>query len=106
MKKLLLYPITWGILATLLVTIPQLHRSQFWDDDYIQLAVLAKKIDYPWMGPLNLYGFVSGNPDHLSYHISKGPSVWFMNPRTRVNFFRPLFTALSSASLSVNTPNS
>lgn len=94
MKRILLFPITWGIVAALLVTVPQLQHSQFRDDDYVQLTVLAGKVAYPWMGPLNLYGFVSGNPDHVSEHISKGPSTWAMEPTTKVNFFRPLSSAL------------
>ena len=53
MKKIFLFPITWGIVAALLVTVPQLHHSQFRDDDYVQLAVLARKVTYPWMGPFN-----------------------------------------------------
>jgi len=53
MKKIFLFPITWGIVAALLVTVPQLHHSQFRDDDYVQLAVLAGKVTSPWMGPFN-----------------------------------------------------
>lgn len=105
MKKILLFPITWGLVAALLVIVPQLHHSQFRDDDYVQLAVLAGKVSYPWMGPLNLYGFVSGNPDHLSKHIAKGPSVWSMNPTTKVNFFRPLSSALMALNYKISGLN-
>lgn len=105
MKKILLFPITWGILAALLVTVPQLHHSQFRDDDYIQLAVLAGKVTYPWMGPFNLYGFVSGNPDDVSAHINKGPSVWSMNPETKVNFFRPLSSVLMALNYKISGLN-
>lgn len=105
MKKILLFPITWGIVAALLVTVPQLHHSQFRDDDYVQLAVLAGKVTYPWMGPFNLYGFVSGNPDFVSEHINKGPSVWSMNPETKVNFFRPLSSALMAINYKISGLN-
>lgn len=102
MKKIFLFPVTWGILAALLVTIPQMHHSQFRDDDYVQLAVLAGKVTYPWMGCLNLYSFVSGNPADISYHIARGPSVWSMNPATKVNFFRPLSSALMALNFMVS----
>jgi len=105
MKKILLFPITWGIVAALLVTVPQLHHSQFRDDDYVQLAVLAGKVTYPWMGPFNLYGFVSGNPDHISAHIDQGPAVWSMNPATKVNFFRPLSSALMALNYKISGLN-
>ena len=93
-KRVFTFPITWGIVAALLVVLPQLHHSQFRDDDYIQLSILAGKVTYPWMGPFNLYGFVSGNPDDFPIHINKGPTLWSMDPATKVNFLRPLSSAL------------
>ena len=105
MKKILLFPITWGIAVALLVVVPQLHRSQFRDDDYVQLTVLAGKVAYPWMGPFNLYGFVSGNPDHFSMHIDKGPALWSMDSATKVNFLRPLSSALTALNYKISGLN-
>jgi hypothetical protein len=104
-KKVFIFPITWGIVTALLVVLPQLHHSQFRDDDYIQLAVLAGKVTYPWMGPLNLYGFVSGNPDDFPIHINKGPTLWSMDPATKVNFLRPFSSALMALNYKISGLN-
>ncbi len=102
-KRLFLSPVTVRVLLTLVITLPLLKYSQFRDDDYVQLGVLSGKLNYPWMGPFNLYGFISGNPHYIPGMISQGPFTWEMgvHDSDRVNFFRPLGSAFVSLTYKV-----
>ncbi|UCH96325.1 MAG: hypothetical protein JSV88_05580 [Candidatus Aminicenantes bacterium] len=102
-KRLFLSPVACGILLSLVVTLPLLKYSQFREDDHIQLGVLSGKLNYPWMGSLNLYGFISGDPGYIPGMISQGPFTWEMgiNSSLKVNFFRPLSSALMSLTYKV-----
>ena len=102
-KRVFLSPAACGIILTLVVTIPLLNYSQFREDDHIQLGVLAGKLNYPWMGPLNLYGFISGDPGYIQGMVAQGPFTWEMgiNSSLKVNFFRPLSSALMAFTYNV-----
>jgi len=96
MKKVLISPITVAIVLILIMTIPLLKYAQFREDDHIQLGVLSGKLDYPWMSPFNLYGFISGNPGYIPAMVYQGPFTWEMayHGQEKVNFFRPLSSLL------------
>ncbi len=93
-RKILLSPVTWGIVAVLLVVVPQLRFAQFNTDDYSHLAVLEGIEIYRGMGPLTLYSFLNGDPDLMSERISRGPTTWTADPSQTITFFRPLSSAL------------
>jgi hypothetical protein len=85
----------------LLIVVPQLRFAQFNTDDYSQLAVLEGIEIHRGLSPLNLYGFVNGDPDLRSLQIAYGPTVWYADPTEKINFFRPLSSALVTATHSV-----
>jgi hypothetical protein len=94
MKKIFKSPIFWGIIASLLVTVPQLNIYQFVGTDCIHIAVLEGLWDYPGLGPFNLYQFADGNPERMSEIISNAYYPWFTNLDWKVCFCRHLPSTL------------
>jgi hypothetical protein len=50
----------------------------------------------PVGGPIDLYRFGDGNPEHLHAIIDHGPFPWWALPEVRLSFWRPLSSALTS----------
>jgi hypothetical protein len=96
MKKLLKSPILWGVLAALLVALPQATSYRFFGTDCTQVGVLEGLIHYPGMGPLTLYRFLDGTPEHMSALISEGFYPWFSTPQSKMNMCRHLSSALTA----------
>jgi hypothetical protein len=94
MKKLLRTPIIWGILAALLVAVPQLQFYKFFGTDCTHIGILEGTLDYPGMGPLALYQFSDGSLEHMNEIISEGFYPWFTNPRWKMNFCRHIPSGL------------
>jgi hypothetical protein len=94
MKKIFKSPILWGIIAVLLVVVPQLNIYQFIGTDCIHIGVLEGLWGYPGMGPFTLYQFADGNPRRMSEIISRGFFPWFYSPDHKVSFCRHLPSAL------------
>jgi hypothetical protein len=93
MKKIFKSPILWGIIAALLVIVPQLNIYQFTGTDCIHIGVLEGLWDYPDLGPFNLYQFADGNPQRMCEIISRGYFPWFTSPDQQVSFCRHLPSA-------------
>lgn len=105
MKKLLKSPIFWGVLAALVVTIPEVTAYDFFGSDCTHVGVLSGRMEYPGMGPLTLYRFADGNPRHMSALISAGFQPWFSTLDRKMNMCRHLssgFTALNYQIAGVN----
>ena len=66
-------------------------------DDFLQLSVLEGVSPDTWTGPLELYMIADGNPDHLKVMKDAGAFPWFFDPQFRMDFFRPLSSALLAA---------
>ena len=96
MKKIFKSPIFWGIIAVLLVVVPQLNIYQFIGTDCIHIGVLEGLWDYPGMGPFTLYQFADGNPERMSEIISNGFYPWFTSLDHKVSFCRHLPSALTA----------
>ncbi|UCH92992.1 MAG: hypothetical protein JSV88_22245 [Candidatus Aminicenantes bacterium] len=94
MKKIFKSPIFWGIIAALLVIVPQINVYQFAGTDCFHIGVLEGLIKYPGVGPFTLYQFADGNPDRMSEMISEGQYPWFTSPDWKVSFCRHLPSAL------------
>jgi hypothetical protein len=94
MKKIFKSPILWGVLAALLVIVPQINIYQFGGADSIHMGVLEGLMDYPGLGPFTLYQFADGNPERMSEIISRGYNPWFTSPDWKFNFCRHLPSAL------------
>jgi hypothetical protein len=94
MKKIFKSPILWGVLAALLVVVPQINLYQFTGTDCIHIGVLEGLWDYPGMGPFTLYQFADGNPQRMSEIISRGFFPWFNSPDNQISFCRHLPSAL------------
>lgn len=94
MKKIFKSPIFWGIIAALLVVVPQINIFQFTGTDCIHIGVLEGLWNYPGMGPFNLYHFADGNPERMSEIISNAYYPWFTSLDWKVSFCRHLPSAL------------
>jgi hypothetical protein len=105
MKKLLKSPLFWGVVAALVVTIPVVTAYEFFATDCTHVGVLSGRMEYPGMGPLTLYRFFDGNPQHMSAMISAGYQPWFSTLDRKMNMCRHLssaFTALNYQIAGVN----
>jgi len=105
MKKLLKSPILWGVLAALVVTIPPVKNYEFLWTDCTHVGVLSGRIDYPGMGPLTLYRFSDGNPQHMSALISAGLEPWFSTPDRKMNMCRHLSSAFTALNYQISGMN-
>ncbi|MCP5048455.1 MAG: hypothetical protein GY940_14895 [bacterium] len=88
MKKILKSPISWGILAGLLLFLPTVNSYQFIGSDCTHVGLLEGLIQYPGMSPLNLYNFSDGTPEHVSELISEGFNPWYTNLTWKMKFCR------------------
>lgn len=105
MKKLLKSPILWGVLAALVVTIPWVTSYEFFGTDCTHVGVLAELIDYPGMGPLTLYRFLDGSPQHMSALISEGLWPWFSTLDSKMIMCRHLSSALTALNYKISGLN-
>ncbi len=72
---------------------PSLILGRF-ADDYLHMAEMRRFA--PIGGPLDVYRFADGKPEHLSAFMARGPYPWWALPELRLSFFRPLSSGLSS----------
>jgi energy-converting hydrogenase Eha subunit E len=105
MKKLLKSPVLWGVLAALVVTFPQVTAYEFFATDCTHVGVLSGRMDYPGMGPLTLYRFSDGNPQHMSAMISEGFQPWFSTLDRKMNMCRHLSSALTALNYQISGVN-
>jgi hypothetical protein len=98
MKKLLKSPFLWGIVVGVVLCIPSINSYDFIATDCTQVGHLEGVLDYPGLGPLTLYNFADGSPEHMTKLISKGFYPWYTDLDHKMNLFRPLsslFTTLN-----------
>lgn len=105
MKKLLKSPIFWGIVAALVVTFPQVTAYEFFGTDCTHVGVMSGRMDYPGMGPLTLYRFFDGNPQHMSAIISAGFQPWFSTLDRKMNMCRHLSSAFTALNYQISGLN-
>lgn len=94
MKQMIKSPIFWGIVAALLLIIPNFQYYQFYGSDITHIGVLEGTIDFPGLEPLSLYRFSDGTPEHMNEVISKGYFPWYTSPYWKMYFCRHLPSAL------------
>ncbi|MCP5051535.1 MAG: hypothetical protein GY940_30485, partial [bacterium] len=94
MKRILKSPISWGILAALLIVVPGVTSYEFFGSDCTHVGTLEGLMEYPGMSPLNLYNFSDGTPEHVSKLISLGFSPWYTDLNWKMKFFRHLPSVL------------
>jgi hypothetical protein len=105
MKKLLKSPIFWGVVAALVVTIPWVTAYEFFATDCTHVGVLSGRMDYPGMGPLTLYRFFDGTPQHMSAMISAGYQPWFSTLDRKMNMCRHLSSAFTALNYQISGMN-
>jgi hypothetical protein len=105
MKKLLKSPILWGVLAALVVTFPEVTTYEFFGSDCTHVGVLSGRMEYPGMGPLTLYRFSDGNPEHMSALISAGFQPWFSTLDRKMNMCRHLSSAFTALNYQISGMN-
>jgi hypothetical protein len=76
------------------VVVPSLGMG-YAADDFLHLAAL-EGMDTP-AGPLDLFTFARGDPEHTLPFIEHGPYPWWTFPGVKLAFFRPLSSALAFA---------
>lgn len=94
MKKVIKSPIFWGILAALIVVVPQIDHYRFLSTDTVHAGVLEGVVDYPGLGPFTLYQFSDGTPRHNAELASGGHWPWLIHPNWKLSFCRHLPSAL------------
>jgi Dolichyl-phosphate-mannose-protein mannosyltransferase len=82
------------ILIVIILACFQLPFASFMADDFIILGILEKVSPFSRAGPLNLYSFADGNPAHTRITQESGAFPPLVNPHFKLNFFRPLSSAL------------
>jgi hypothetical protein len=105
MKKPLKFPILWGVLAALVVTFPEVTAYEFFGSDCTHVGVLSGRMEYPGMGPLTLYRFSDGNPQHMSALISAGFQPWFSTLDKKMNMCRHLSSAFTALNYQISGMN-
>ena len=99
--RLLRSPLLLAGLFLAAFSIYHLAHAQFRDDDFVQIAALKGAVDYPHIGPLQLYSWMDGKPEHLKSMTADGPAPWFTGLGEIHNFFRPLGSLLLAADYGV-----
>jgi hypothetical protein len=87
-------PIYLALAIAAVLSIQLVPQSVFFGDDYLQIGVLEGTTRGLDAGPLDLYGFMDGSPESVQRSVRTGPIPWFVHPRFKVNFFRPVSSAL------------
>jgi hypothetical protein len=87
-------PIWLALAVAAVLSIQLVPQSAFYGDDYIQLGILEETTEGISAGPLDLYGFMDGSAESVRKSMKSGPIPWFVHPRFKVNFFRPVSSAL------------
>jgi hypothetical protein len=105
MKKLLKSPIFWGVLAALVVTVPEVTVYEFCGSDCTHVGVLSGRMEYPGMGPLTLYQYEDGNPQHISALISSGFLPWFSTLDMKMTMCRHLSSAFTALNYQISGMN-
>ena len=90
MKKLFKSPITWGIIAALLVAVPQITYYDFIATDQVHVGVLEGVVNYPGLSPFSLYRIADGKGEQVAKLVSDGPLPWYTNPNYKLYFCRHL----------------
>ena len=79
----------------LLVTLPSLRQTFFLDDYAHTRRIVEHALDRFADGRVwSLYAFARGGPDGLREGLDRGDLVWWTDPNFRMNFLRPLSSAL------------
>lgn len=87
-------PVWWAGLLALVLSLYLVPFSCYHGDDYIQIGTLAGVFHRFGSSPWDLFGWLDGTEEHVQQHIGAGPLPWFVAPKARVHFFRPLSSAL------------
>jgi hypothetical protein len=90
MKRLLMSPILWAMLAAVVVSVPIIRSYDIIATDATHVVHLEGLKHYSGYGPLTLYRFADGSPEHMSALISAGFYPWFTNLDHKMNLFRPI----------------
>jgi len=101
MKKIFKHPSFWGILAALVIIVPQMNLFDFLGTDSLHIGVLKGSMDYPGMSSFNLYRFADGNPELMSEIVSRGYYPWFASLHWKVIFARHLPSLLIAANYKI-----
>ena len=80
-----------SLAAGFLLALPTLRLGLLLDDDFHRALIGGMR--YPHR-PLDLYAFAPGDPSAMAPLIERGPFPWFTPPELKLNFFRPLSSAL------------
>ncbi|WP_375769602.1 hypothetical protein NR798_01590 [Archangium gephyra] len=85
--------IVWlSLLAALVLTLPTVWLG-FFSDDFVHLLILE---GFPAPGtPWDLFRFAGGDPAITTPLMDAGPYPWWTLPELRLNFWRPLSSALA-----------
>ena len=105
MKKLFKHPAFWGIIAALVVIVPQLSQYYPFGTDCIHIGVLEGIMDYPGMSPLNLYRFADGNQEHMTNVLSSGYFAWFSSLHWKIIFARHIPSLLMAVNHKISGMN-
>jgi hypothetical protein len=87
-------PVWLALAIASALSIQLVPHSAFYGDDYIQLGILEGTTEVGSGSRLDLYAFMDGSPERVQRDIETGPVPWFVHPRFKVNFFRPISSAL------------
>lgn len=90
MKRIFKSPVFWGVLAVLVIIVPQLGIYDFIGTDCFHVGFLEGVLEYPGFGPFNLYRFANGDPEHMSDIISNNFFPWFSSLDWKLIFCRHL----------------
>lgn len=88
------HPILLALAVAAVLSIQLVPQSTFFGDDHIQLGTLEETTEGIDATPFDLYGFMDGSTEDVRRSMETGPVPWFVHPRFKVNFFRPVSSAL------------
>ncbi|MGA2447653.1 MAG: hypothetical protein ABTD50_03135 [Polyangiaceae bacterium] len=89
--------VTWtraAMVGSVVLCLARLPFSRFFADDFFLLGELEGVSPLPGRPPFWLYALADGNPAHLRRLENIGVWPWFFDDRFRMNFCRPLGSAL------------